>query len=71
MLGSAKRLGIVIQAIPLTMANKQSKKTPAPARATELPEQVYDLSTPRWQVYYQRLRATVRFPRYYKKALNW
>lgn len=30
----------------------------------------YDLRTPRWQEYYRKVRATVRFPRYYKKALN-
>lgn len=53
------------------MASKHSKSSSVPVRATELPEEVYDLTTPRWHVYYQRLRATVRFPRYYKKALNW
>ncbi len=32
---------------------------------------VYDLRTPIWSRYYQRIRKTIRFPRYYKKALNW
>jgi hypothetical protein len=32
---------------------------------------VYDLNTPIWNRYYQRVRKTIRFPRYYKKALNW
>ncbi|MEO8068732.1 MAG: hypothetical protein ABI599_13640 [Flavobacteriales bacterium] len=31
----------------------------------------YDLRTPLWELYYRRVRATVRFPRYYKKAVNW
>lgn len=31
----------------------------------------YDLRTPLWELYYRRVRATVRFPRYYKKAINW
>ncbi len=30
----------------------------------------HDLSTPLWQAYYARVRRTIRFPRYYKKALN-
>lgn len=31
----------------------------------------YDLETPRWQQFYKRVRKTIRFPRYYKKDLNW
>ncbi len=31
----------------------------------------YDFRTPRWQEYYHRVRATVKFPRYYKKKDNW
>lgn len=54
-----------------TMAAKREKGRSVPGRLVELPKEVYDLSTPLWQAYYQRLRATVKFPRYYKKALNW
>lgn len=32
---------------------------------------VYDLSTPLVDKYYREVRKRVRFPRYYKKALNW
>jgi hypothetical protein len=32
---------------------------------------VYDLSTPILDRYYRRMRKYIRFPRYYKKALNW
>lgn len=32
---------------------------------------IYDLTTPRWSRYYQAMRKRVRFPRYYKKKLNW
>ena len=34
-------------------------------------EQDYDLATPLWAKYYEAMRKRVRFPRYYKKALNW
>jgi hypothetical protein len=27
--------------------------------------------TPLWNAYYQRVRRSIRFPRYYRKALNW
>ena len=30
-----------------------------------------DLSTPLWDRYYKAIRRRVRFPRYYKKGLNW
>jgi len=33
--------------------------------------QDYDLETPLWSKYYQQVRKSIRFPRYYKKALNW
>jgi hypothetical protein len=32
---------------------------------------VYELDTPIWRKYYQQIRKTIRFPRYYKKELNW
>ena len=32
---------------------------------------LYDLSTPLWDAYHKKLRKSVRFPRYYKAALNW
>ncbi len=31
----------------------------------------YDLTTPLWSKYYQQVRKSIRFPRYYKRALNW
>jgi hypothetical protein len=27
--------------------------------------------TPLWDKYYQEMRKRIRFPRYYKRALNW
>lgn len=30
----------------------------------------HDLATPLWQAYYRRVRRSIRFPRYYKKAVN-
>jgi hypothetical protein len=32
---------------------------------------VYDLSTPLIDKYLRQMRRHIRFPRYYKKALNW
>lgn len=32
---------------------------------------VYEAETPKWRSYYERVRKTIRFPRYYKKAQNW
>lgn len=32
---------------------------------------IYDLSTPLVDKYFREVRKRVRFPRYYKKALNW
>ena len=32
---------------------------------------LYDLRTPRWDKYYRAMRKSIKFPRYYKKALNW
>jgi hypothetical protein len=32
---------------------------------------LYDLSTPTLDKYYRAMRKQLRFPRYYKKALNW
>lgn len=32
---------------------------------------VYEERTPLWEKYYQRVRRTIRFPRYYRKDLNW
>jgi len=32
---------------------------------------VYEADTPKWRSYYERVRKTIRFPRYYKKEQNW
>ena len=32
---------------------------------------MYDQETPLWNKYYAQVRRTIRFPRYYKKSLNW
>lgn len=32
---------------------------------------VYDTRTPIWSKYYHEMRKRVKFPRYYKKSLNW
>lgn len=54
---------------------RRNRKRPAgpvaPPESHEPREAEYDLSTPIWTRYYEAMRKRVRFPRYYKKALNW
>lgn len=37
----------------------------------EVTKDAYDLSTPLWAKYYKEVRKSIRFPRYYKRSLNW
>ena len=53
-------------------AAAHARKAPKPEQ--ERPEEdnaIYDTGTPLWSRYYDRLRKSIRFPRYYKKAVNW
>ena len=50
---------------------RQDSTSKARSNATESSPSLYDLSTPGWDRYYQEIRKRVRFPRYYKKLLNW
>jgi len=34
-------------------------------------DNLYDLATPLWTRYYRASRERIRFPRYYKRELNW
>lgn len=47
------------------MKNKRNGKRTSVVRS------LYDLSTPLLDKYYREMRKRVRFPRYYKRALNW
>lgn len=51
----------------------ERKKTPGTKddRVERLEQSVYDMDFPLWRRYYDRVRRTVRFPRYYKKEWNW
>lgn len=50
----------------------ERKKTASGKKETpEVERRDYDLETPLWSKYYQQVRKNIRFPRYYKKALNW
>lgn len=61
------------------MKRKQAEFNNATAKARRIPEagvsvverDVYDLSTPLWHKYYEQVRKSIRFPRYYKHDLNW
>jgi hypothetical protein len=47
------------------MERKTEKQTPTSGSG------VYDLSTPLIDKYLRQMRRHIRFPRYYKRALNW
>ena len=47
------------------MERKTEKQNPSTQNG------VYDLSTPLIDKYLRQMRRHIRFPRYYKKALNW
>lgn len=54
------------------MSKKQEhKERKQNATVTEEVQRIYDLSTPLWDKYYEKVRRNIRFPRYYKKAVNW
>lgn len=59
------------------MKRKQVELNHATAKARRIPEanlaeqDIYDLTTPLWQKYYEEVRKGIRFPRYYKHELNW
>lgn len=50
-------------------------KAPAKAETKQtqiaLEQLVYTVDTPKWRKYYLRVRKSIRFPRYYKKTVNW
>lgn len=52
-------------------ARKRTRTPKEQAPETSSTSQVYDQDTPRWRRYYQQVRKRIRFPRYYKKQLNW
>lgn len=53
----------------MIMARKQKEEAKKAASDAEVG--IYDLTTPRWSRYYRSMRKLVRFPRHYKKKLNW
>lgn len=48
-----------------------SKTPPKTADALDKVRSLYDLSTPMLDQFIRAARKRVRFPRYYKKAVNW
>jgi len=54
---------------PCSMENRKNKRPTV--RAADKDRGLYDLATPLWSKYYQRIRKSIRFPRYYNKAVNW
>jgi hypothetical protein len=52
------------------MARKRTRSE-NDGRTTVEESSVYGSGTPIWNKYYQQVRKRVKFPRYYKKALNW
>ena len=58
-----------------TRSQQEGGGTDAPVRtadkAVEVARMVYDRATPLWSKYYKKVRKSIRFPRYYKRAVNW
>jgi len=52
-------------------AQMKEKKQKSVEKKGRQEKELYDLSTPLWDKYYQKVRSSVRFPRYYKESLNW
>jgi hypothetical protein len=52
------------------MDSKRKVPTGKPSEQQER-DNVYVHETPRWRSYYLKVRKTIRFPRYYKRSLNW
>jgi|GEM_PF-5356153 len=50
---------------------RDAKRIPTETPNDSVDGKVYELDTPRWRQYYEEVRKTIRFPRYYKKTLNW
>jgi hypothetical protein len=51
------------------METKEKKEKETKKRSAL--QALYDLSTPMLDRYYREARKRVKFPRYYKRALNW
>lgn len=55
--------GVCIEETPDPMSSKKTTRTET--------QEVYDVSTPLLDQFIREARKRLRFPRYYKKALNW
>jgi hypothetical protein len=50
---------------------RDAKRIPNETPNDPVDGRVYELDTPRWRRYYEEVRKTIRFPRYYKRTENW
>lgn len=56
----------------MNRVNDKKREGAAPAEEGVLvPDEVYERATPRWEAYYRKIRSTIRFPRYYRRDVNW
>lgn len=53
------------------MERKTNGSKPKKPRELKVESSVYEPTTPLFSKYYQKVRERIRFPRYYKKAVNW
>ena len=51
--------------------DRPRKDQHAPVADNEQHVEPHAADTPLWDKYYQEMRKRIRFPRYYKRALNW
>ncbi len=59
------------QTSPSPGFGEQNMETNEQKKGKSVIRSIYDLSTPMVDKYYREMRKRIRFPRYYKKALNW
>jgi hypothetical protein len=53
------------------MARMKENKKKLEVPSETLSASVYEQPTPMWSRYYHAMRKRIRFPRYYKRAVNW
>jgi hypothetical protein len=69
--GTGSVRGVPYRQLGMNRVNDKKREGVAPAEGAMVPDEVYDRATPRWEAYYRKTRSTIRFPRYYRRDVNW
>lgn len=75
-LGWSRNDRVPLKRLNITMGASKRKEAERPERKRSDPggdgtKEAYDLETPLWRRYYERIRKGIRFPRYYDRSVNW